>query len=410
MVPTMLRPPSVRAVLTMCSAAGALLVTTATQAAAAPTTETEPNDSIFQSSSPIDAAGAAGVLGTASDRDVFLVRLRPQRQVKITYEALSFCGSVHNTNFSLLTPSGDSIGAPEHKDDFQISPVIVDYSAKKSFTVTTPGTFGASVRDYYLTFWASSDGAVGCKYTFSVTGPQGEATDAIDSSPRATYPLVPVPEPNDLDGQAVGPLAADTFYTGQIETTNDRDVMYVPVKAGASPTFELESAVTETEGVIAVRGQTHGSSLEAPADRLHAVTMTPASKDVVYSVSLWGRTGALWRLRVSPPEALGTTVGPTDSGQTPGVLRRIRRQVSIARASGRYRGRVTASESTCTAGARVTLHRQGKSKTYGAATTRGDGSWTVKRSRIRGKVYAKVGVETREQLSCRADRSRTLRR
>ncbi len=390
-------------------AALALPLLAGSPAAAAPTPEAEPNDSIFQYSGPVGIDGARGTLGTANDLDVFLVRLRPQRQVKITYAIVNrpACTGYSAVNFSLRTPTDVGINAPYGSDDFYSSSV-------ETFTITTPGVFGGPSQDFYLRFWASGTTAVGCQYQFTVAGAAGEATDAIDPTPPQTYPVIETPEPNDIDAQAIGPLAADTLYAGTIETDNDIDLLYVPIKAGTAPTFELQSTGGGVDASIAVRGSTSSREYLSTDDQsLDSETLAVSSTDTTYLVRLDGTTGAKWRLRVTPPLAVGFTPAPPPPPPTPVEPVEppyVGRQVSLSRTSGRYRGRVTSKQSACNAGVRVTLRRRGKKQTYGTTTTRNDGSWTISRRTLPGKVYASVDYEERSGFACGSDTSRVLKR
>ncbi len=385
-------------------AAAALTITGS--AAAAPTSELEPNDTIFQYTGPVAIDGAVGGMATANDLDVFLIRLRPQRQVKLTYENTNGCAGRSSLNYSLLTPTGTDLEAPNGSSDFYTS-------STKAYTITTPGVFGGVSQEYYLRFWADASQAVGCQYRFTVSGAAGEATDAIDATPPLTYPMVETSEPNDLDAQATGPMAADTLYAGTIDTSNDLDLLYVPIKAGTAPTFELQSASGGVDGEIFVRGERYSkTSLSTDYQPLDTETLAVASADTTYLVSISGAVGAKWRLRVTPPLAIGTTPAPPPTVVPPVVTppQFISRQISISRAGGRYRGRVTGAKSSCTSGVTVTLRRKGKKQSYGSATTRQDGSWTINRSAVRGKAYARVEYEERNGFACGADDSKTIKR
>lgn len=380
-------------------------VLSASAADAAPTVESEPNDTVFQRTGPVGTDGAEGTIATANDLDIFLVRLRPQRQIKVTYAILNrpACTASYDLDYSLRTPSGESIGAPSGTDYLSTSQSSFTYS------ITTPGIFGGPSQDYLLRFRADGSAAVGCRYRVSITGSAGEATDAIDSTASPEFPLAVASEPNDVDAQATGPMQADTSYSGAIETSNDIDLLYVPIRGGTAPTFELTVDGGDVGGSISNRG-TSSSIATLQADRGTSTTASPAAtaEDRTLLVRLTGDTGATWRLRVTPPLAVGVTPLPP----APVVsFTSVGRQVSISRSGGRYRGRVTSSVARCNQNVLVTLRRTSRlGRSYGTARTRGDGSWTLRRGSIPGKVFAELSAERIETYDCSADTSRTLRR
>jgi hypothetical protein len=390
----------------LCSLAGAAAVPCT--AAAAPTLESEPNDTVFQRTGPISTEGAEGSIATANDLDTFLVRLRPQRQVKVTYSILNrpACTASSSLAYSLRTPSGSSIDAPSGSDYLGSS------QSSYSYPITTPGVFGGPSQDYLLRFSASGTAAVGCRYRFTVTGSAGEATDAIDPSPLPTYPIVTVAEPNDLDAQATGPMQADTVYAGALETSNDADLLFVPIKGGTAPTFELTADGGDVYTRITERGGERSTvSLDVDRGNTDSATPAAASADLVYLVTITGDTGASWRLRVTPPLAVGVTAIAPPAAPQEQVFTPIARQVSLSRTAGRYRGRITSSAATCNRNVKVTLRRTARpGRSYGSARTRSDGSWTIRRASIPGKVYAEVAAERIGAFDCAADTSRILRR
>ncbi len=386
--------------------------TNAPSGRAAAVAENEPNDSIFQISGVVPVDGVRGALQTSSDVDTFALRLRPQRQVTLNYTLGSGCGDASGIRFSLRTPGGDSIGAPAYTSSFS---GLGSAGGVRSYSITTPGVFGGPSTDYWLRFFADGASAVGCTYQFSVTAAGGGTTDAIDPTPTTQLPLVVTAEPNDLDAQAIGPLSGDTQYQGGIETANDVDALWVPVKAGTAVTLTLSAANGEAVARLYDRtaGSSKGASSSFSAESGEAQSSTPsaATADVSYLVRITGDTGATWRLVATPASSIGVSPPPPPTpAPTPAPLQAVSRSLSIARVGGRYRGRVFARQSECYSNVVVSIRRRGKSAIYATTTSRSDGSWTVARRALPGKVYAQVNAQTVSAFACGAASSGSLRR
>jgi hypothetical protein len=79
----------------------------------------------------------------------------------------------------------------------------------------------------------------------------------------------------------------------------------------------------------------------------------------------------------------------------------VARTISISRVNGRYRGRISASDRACVRSVKVELRRKSTgAKSYGSATSRSDGSWTISRRKVKGKVYAAVAGAPLGGLLC----------
>ena len=135
------------------------------------------------------------------------------------------------------------------------------------------------------------------------------------------------------------------------------------------------------------------------------------------SRDLIGDTGALWRLRVTPPSSIGTTAAPATPAPTPAPtptptpsLPGAATATTIKYRHHRYSGRVTSPQLRCYRGVSVQLRKRGKgTKSYGSTVTRQDGTWTIRRSRVKGRMYAYVDTHVAGGYRCGISTSRSIR-
>lgn len=299
--------------LTLAAIAAALATCLFTSAAsAAPTPEVEPNDNIFQMTGPIGIDGAAGSISTASDVDLFLVMLRPQRQVRLNYDVAPG-GSCDTVDFDFATLAGDNINGNSY------------VSGHEEALITTPGVFGGASIAALLTVSERWD--PGCTYKFSITNTTGGPTDAIDTSPQPNYPVVPTAEPNDLRTQAVGPLGGDIFYTGQIDTSSDVDWVSTDVLSNQTAYVELGASGSSVDAKVYRSGSdSYNTSFSAYSNQISVGTFTTGSASR-YLIELTGSTGAKWRLRLTPSTAFGPPPPPKASSAV--YARKVRRGKSV---------------------------------------------------------------------------------
>lgn len=94
------------------------------------------------------------------------------------------------------------------------------------------------------------------------------------------------------------------------------------------------------------------------------------------------------------------------------VAKRVRAttSVSLSRRGHRYRGRVTSTSPGCVGRRRVVLRRSGSGKrSFGSTRTRANGTWSISRKRLRGRVYAVVADRSSVLTICRVGSSRLIR-
>jgi hypothetical protein len=388
------------------------LLFTAQQAAAAPVPETEPNDTIFQTGPPITPDGVSGTLSTANDEDIFLVRLRPQRQVEVNYAVTNpgTCGDNGYVHYSFLYPNGSTTNASG--DSYEGVGEVGD-SGIDTYTITTPGVVGDPSQPFFLRFFTEGGYGAGCAYQFTITGLNGAPTDAIDGSPPPAYPQVATGEPNDTVAQGYGPIAADTVYTGSIQTANDVDFLTVPLRGNTNATMELAASGGEVEADAEPSTTTNDyddNQVYADDGQVVDKSFSTSTSDTTYAIKISGDQGTAWRFRITPPASVGITpVAPPVMTPAPIALTSVSPQVSISRKPGKYRGRVTGSQPACYANVQVLLYRKGHSKIYASTHSRSDGSWTITRKhKLSGGAYAYVAYHATGAFACNADSSHVV--
>jgi hypothetical protein len=383
---------------------------------AAPTPDAEPNENVFELTGPISRDGAVGTLATVTDVDEFLVQFQPAYHVKLLFNLLNA-----GTPECPLAPLGGRVHyllrAPEAVEpfvegDLEVGSEFVDVVAKD-----TPGEQGDPVQPLHLTFSAQGEDAAGCSYRFTVTDSGGHATDAIDPTPLPDIPDVNLPEPDDLATQAFGPLAGDTYYYGAIEADSDVDRMRAWLFPGQEVTVELGVVGTALCGACEA-----SMTIEDPRKNVLLPALTAKPEQVVHApivgtpaealISVSGKAGARWRLRLSPADA----VLPAAPGGT--QPRRPRKQyrtgVTLRRGAGRavrYLGKVSSTGgAACRSNRLVVLRHAGSGlKRFSITRTRADGTFTVtRRTRTEGTVYVAVVEKITGRRLCRFARSKRV--
>jgi hypothetical protein len=378
---------------------------------AAPTTDAEPNDNVFELTGPISADGAIGTLGAETDVDEFLVRFEPARKVKLLFSLLNA-----GTPECPLAPSGGFVRyllrAPAEVDPFVSGELPVGSEFVDVIAKDTPGEQGDEIQPLHLTFFADGEEAAGCSYRFTVTDSGGHATDAIDPSPLPDLADVTVAEPNDLAEQAVGPLAGDVNYLGAIDGEGEVDRMRAWLFPGQEVAVELAAVGGDVEARVedAVKNVLL-PKLEAKPEQVVTAPIVGSAAENLIRVQ--GAPGARWRLRLSPAEAV---LPAAPEGEPPrGPLLSYRTGVTLRRSAGpavRYAGDVTTTGgAACRANRLVVLRRTGAGlKRFSLTRTRADGTFTLRRrTRTRGTVYAAVVERVSGRRLCRFARSPRVR-
>lgn len=270
-------------------------------AAGAPTAEVEPNDDTFQATGPVSQEGLTGALQVTDDADVFLLQLRPQRQVRITYEntnpgpSCSFLG-IGDSRWIYYRLTEREGGNPIASGETQVGGL-------DSETITTPGVVGEPSRLYHLRVNGARGKAPGCAYRVSITDPFGGPTDALDPTPLPALPVVTPPEPNDTSAQAFGPLRPDTIYTGSFETNNDSDMLWVKLTPGTNASFELSATAGGADVSVREEGGPNLSNIVSTVgseNTLLVPFVTPSSGRVRIRLSspFFSQAGTRWRVKL----------------------------------------------------------------------------------------------------------------
>lgn len=141
--------------------------------ASAPLTETEPNDTALQANGPIPAAGFIATRATPDDHDMFVLRLRAQRQVTMTLQRVSGCRESINSN-----PTTFDLTRSDGKSQFSFS----NWSGSPTLTRswTTPAVDAEYLGDIAGDYWWD-----GNQCTVSVTV---SPADAVIEGPMPARP------------------------------------------------------------------------------------------------------------------------------------------------------------------------------------------------------------------------------
>lgn len=380
-------------------------------ALAAPTPEAEPNENVFELTGPISRDGAIGTLGAETDVDKFLVRFQAARKVKLLFSLLNA-----GTPECPLSPEGGFVRyllrAPEAVEPFVSGELAVGSEFVDIVAKDTPGEQGDESQTLHLTFFADGEEAAGCAYRFTVTDSGGHATDAIDPTPVPVFPKVTVPEPNNTIAQAFGPLVGDVEYFGRIDADGELDRMRAWLSPGAPVTVELAAVGGDVDArMVDAVDNVLLPPLEAKPEQVMSATVVGSAAENFLRVK--GQTGARWRVRLSPADAVLPSAPEGDPPRGP--LRPYRTGVTLRRAAGaavRYVGDVsTAGGAACRSNRLVVLrHVSAGLKRFSIARTRADGTFTLRRrTRTGGEVYAAVVERVSGRRLCRFARSSRVR-
>lgn len=375
--------------------------------ARAVTTEMEPNDSLFQANGPVAADGIEGTVNTAGDPDLFALRLRPQRQIKVSFDFRGVCTS--GSGYSFNTPRV-SIQARRGSNTLLEVQATTDSGSDRyrlvpaSGLITTPGTAGGETQDFVLTVDPRRTDP-GCLYKVAITAPDGGATDAVDPTPPPSYPTVFLAEPNDLPTQASGPLSGEISYSGTIETANDVDTLAIPVKAGLPAIVVAAVSKGSLQASFDQRDAISGS-LDATAPAETAVSIAVSKTHKTHLLKLTGDVGTEYRIVITP----AGSIGPPGEAKSPAVqpsLAFVKRSVTIRRQGQFYRGRVKTKTRACAS--EVVVLIKSRTRVVKRVRTRKDGTWTIRLKRTKHVRAVVQNVARSGKYACGAGTSRTLR-
>jgi hypothetical protein len=381
------------------SAAVAIVALAALALGTAPASaDTEPNNVISYAEGPV-AGGApiTGVVSTSDDVDFYVFYANSQQQLHLTYDDLTV-NDDSCLDVNLLATSGSEI----------------------SFDYTTP----PGINRYFVQVgWDDGYDCGEPPHTYRFELDPGTA---VTTGPAMDLALTPTGEPNETYGQAIGPLGALINYVGSSDTSNDEDWFWFWVPGG---THQLSITTTGPAAScgsgISLYADPSDSSIDSASagqSSFSAISQTvtgPAkmylkASSTGYSCSL----GSRWQFRIDTPDALtgADPFPPPVPEPAPVVTPRNTRvkypsSITLRRSGARYSGRVSSSRSGCKGSRRVVLRRKGSgTRSFGSATTRSNGTFTIRRSsRLRGTVYVVVTGRSSTTALCQTAKSRRIR-
>jgi len=352
--------------------------------------DVEPNNVISQAEGPIPGGvPIVGALPTGNDVDYYVFYAASQQQI-------------HLTRADLTAPSSGCLE--------------VGMSDTNGAGITDSYTTPPGVNRYFVGVSADDTDCGAISYRFEV-GPAG----AITGGPALDRALVQTSEPNETPGQAQGPLSAEVNYVGAHETANDQDWFYFYVPAG---THQLDISTTapvarSCSSAVRLYGSASDDNWIDSASsgafgfgHINQTVTGPAQYFLRAGPDDTYCLGDRWQFRIETPGAI-TASNPDAPPPKPPVatVSKYFTYLSLRRRGASYRGRVTSSRAGCKVGRLVVLRRNGSgTKRFGSAYSRGDGTFTIRRSqRLRGKVYVVAATRTSQSALCKHGRSSPIR-
>lgn len=266
--------------------------------------EPEPDGVIWQASGPVTSGQITGTIASNNDYDWYMFYAASQTQLTVTLPQLN-CSEV---SVRLKDTSGSEIDYAYFSSS---QPRTIKYST------------GMGTNRYFLTV---SGSACATPYVVSLS----PATSLV-SGPGMPTATTPTGEPNEAATQAIGLLAGDTIYTGQIDTQNDED--WFTFYASAAFTIEATLA-TGCNGNPAVRllnaDQDEVDYLYPSLNRYSRITYTPAAWAQFFIRIHYGQ-GCAYRFSISPASALqaGPPPAPTPPAPLTGITKRKTRTTVV---------------------------------------------------------------------------------
>lgn len=383
------------------TAALAAMATTASAATAAPY---EPNDSFLQAAGPmVGGQNYEGAIETSNDVDWFYFNVNGQRQYDITLTSVSGSGcndqDLYDSEGAYIT-DGYWDGLNSHI--LRTSPASAQYAVKVT-------------------------GNTDCKYRLRV-----DPADALtQASPGVVVHVNGAREADDiqrvyLDGALVGTvqgITGQSFSLGQIAPTSqivieaqnttgrwswDTSITNQTERIKTTLFSESQSGgYSSTPRVGLVRRvvlTASGAAVSSCGEALAPVTCIPVDSDGDGFATDRDCNDSEQSVRPGARELANNTIDEDCDG-----LLAYSTKVTLKRTGARYSGRVSSSGSGCAAGRRVVLKRSGGS-TLGSATTRRDGTYTIRRKRwAGGRVVVAVEARSAGTSLCRAVTSKRVR-
>jgi hypothetical protein len=384
------------------TAALAAMATSASVAAAAPY---EPNDSFLQATGPmVGGQNYEGAIETSNDVDWFYFNVNGQRQYDITLTSVSGSGcydqDLYDSEGAYIT-DGSWDGLNSHI--LRTSPSSAQYAVKVT-------------------------GTTSCKYRLRI-----DPADALTTtSPGVVVHVNGAREADDiqrlyLDGALVGTVQGVTgqsFSLGQLAPTSQIVIEAQNTTGQWSWNTSITNQTERIKTTLFSESQSGGSSQTPRVGLVRRVVLTASGA----AVASCGE--ALAPVTCIPVDNDGdgfaTDRDCDDSNQAvrPGArelanntadedcdgLLAYSTKATLKRTGARYSGRVSSSGSGCAAGRRVVLKRSAGGRALGSATTRRDGTFTIRRNRrAGGRVLVVVEARSVATSLCRTVSSKRIR-
>jgi hypothetical protein len=281
-------------------------------------------DNITVAEGPISTQTYEGILESEGDVDWYWGQLAGDQEVTLTYEFEARSNCEASPELSLDNSDGEPIEQLFPADD-ERQQEIGEY---KFMTPEAGGLYyiALSSRDQF-------NAPVHCEYKFSL----GPSSVFGQAPPKP--PVVSIPEPNDFESNAYGPMLAGTTYQGTIDTSNDADQLYFVTR----PHRHVEVQITafgcgDAEGRILAQFtpanyRPFSNQLEVRSERRGIELINTEGENAIF-VKLHGSTGCSWQAEVGPPEALVRDSEAGRIARTCGDAKRIldHRRVHLHRA------------------------------------------------------------------------------
>lgn len=266
--------------------------------------EPEPDGVIWQATGPVTSGQITGTIASNNDSDWYMFYAASQTQLTVTLPQLN-CSSI-------VVRLRDANGA-------EIDSAYSSSSQPRTIKYST----GMGTNRYFLTV---SGTACATPYVVSLS-----PTAALVPGPGMPTATTPTGEPNEAAAQAVGLLAGDVIYTGQMDTQNDED--WFTFYASAAFTIEATLAAG-CNGNPAVRllnaDQDEVDAFYPSVDRYSRISYTP-ERWAQFFIRIHYGQGCVYRFSISPASAIqaGPPPAPTPPAGLTGITKRKTRTTVV---------------------------------------------------------------------------------